>query len=115
YPSNYWYEPYNVSGIVTENYSTRQTWSNASYWSYNSTAKGNVTYSYGSSGNLTGTYTPQWFVNGTFSASDQYIVTTYVDIICDVNVNGFGSGKASASIHAEKALRHWDLMPFSIW
>jgi hypothetical protein len=115
YPSNYWYEPYNVSGIVTENYSTRQNWSNASYWVYNSTVKGNVTYSYGSTGNLTGTYRPQWFVNGTFSASDRYLVSTYVDIICDVNVNGFGSGKASASIHAEKAPRHWDLMPFSIW
>jgi hypothetical protein len=114
YPSNYW-NLYNTSGNENFSYTDTATYSNSSYWIYNYSYSYANNYSYGPSGALAGNMAPQWFINGTFSHSDQYNVITYLEPSTVSEVNGFTHGHAASSVNFATGPNHEDLLPFSIW
>jgi len=113
-PSNYWVEPYNESGVYYYNDSDVGTYSNSSYWANNYSYTYTYNHTYGPSGSLSGTYTPTWFINGTFTHSSKYEVITYIETEAYVYVEGY-AGHGSASFNAATGPNHLQLMPFSVW
>jgi hypothetical protein len=113
--ANGWVEPFNISGVIVDNYTVHGAYSNASYWSNNYSYSGNYTHSYGSSGGLSGTFRPVWFVNATFAPHHRYAVSTSLDLYAYLSVQGFANGRAHVVVDAASLGHGIVLRPFAVW
>lgn len=96
YPSNYWNGLYRSFDEYNDSYSGTTTYSNSSYWQDNYSYSDSYGYRSGSigSGAFTPANSPVWWINGTFSGHDTYVLFPYLD--GSVSTDCYGSGKASS-------------------
>ena len=98
---NYWNGLSNTSGIENYSYYYTASYSNSSYWAYNYSYSYNATFNYGGAGTITGTYSPTFFLNGTFVTGHHYEVTTYVYAYAEAYEDAFTGGAASAHVNMQ--------------
>jgi hypothetical protein len=122
---------WNETTTENQTYIVTKTYSNSSYWAnnYSYSLFYNDTYSY--SWNATGYWddgnktllsslseTPQFFLNGTFSASDSYLLYTYVYDLTGVGFQWPGAtaaGLYTLSTSMQGGNNHADLQPLVVW
>jgi hypothetical protein len=102
----------NASGDQVNWYAYHVSYSNSSYWAYNSTYSSGSGYNFtwGSPGGFSGTYTPVFYLNGTFTTGDKYTVESY--LICEAftEVYNWGHATATATYDGSSIGDHVDLV-----
>jgi hypothetical protein len=102
YAGGAWAGQSNTSGFTLDSSKSTQNYSgNRSYYAYNSTSSYNNDQFEGSSGVLAAPLLPDWWINGSFSSSDRYVVTTYVTLTAYVEIYDAPHVHGAATVDAK--------------
>lgn len=114
--TNYWAGAYNISGQEVDTESGHVTYSNPSYWAYNYSSSYSYNASYGTNGSISGSYAPQFFINGTFVGSDKYQLVTTVEALAYCYLYGFHKAAAAAAFDGGPGRGdHLQLSTVTVW
>jgi hypothetical protein len=115
-PSNYWngaginYDRYNDSSYSVTNYSNpsfyRDNYSYSNSYGYQSGGTGSMT--------LTPASSPTWYINGTFTKSDKYVVVAEIDASVSASIDGLKKSTTSAMLNAAGPSNYEDLQ-VTVW
>lgn len=121
YPSNTWMDPtiYNYTSTYGQTY----------WWNFSNPAASPNVYSFtptysGSSGtptqNMSGTFTPEWFMNASaystaFWAHSHYEMYSYIGEYAFAEVLSFPGSSAAATVNTATGSHHIQLLPISVW
>ena len=115
FPSKAWGGLIAGSGRINETGKSVTNYSNSSYWKRNSTATAYLNRSWGTYGSITGSYKPEWFINGTFNASDSYILVVSISIFQTSFYFSTSPGYATTQIDMARGTNGATLVPPVIW
>jgi len=91
-------------------------YSNPAAWRMNASVAHYRNYTNSSSVYPGPTWSPEWFINGTFRSSDRYTVVTWIDVTEESEVGQIlGGDRASTYVDLASPGHFAELLPFSIW
>jgi len=99
----------NLSGNQIDWEAISYTYSNSSYWAYNYSGSYSYNSSWGPSGSVSATYTPTFYLNGTFTTGDKFMVETDIIMYLGAQVDDWTKGTASAVLNVGTSGNHVDL------
>jgi hypothetical protein len=114
-PTNYWTGVVNVSGVYNETIAYKANYSNSSYWASNYSYSYISNYSFAPSNSFATSWTPTWFVNGTFLHSNRYTVESYIEVIIASDAYGYVNSHATSKVNMATGGNHIDLLPYHVW
>jgi hypothetical protein len=113
--ANAWAGVSNTSGLENYSYSYREVYSNASYWTYNTSGAYSFNQSNGASGTLNGRWMPTWFLNGSFVPTDRYAVESLLEIEVSCEASGFPMAMGDGGLDLSSGSNHADLASIVSW
>ncbi|MFI5417288.1 MAG: hypothetical protein ACHQ2Y_00110 [Candidatus Lutacidiplasmatales archaeon] len=111
HPANSWSGVHLASGVQTISYGYFGAYSNRSYWSSNYSIWVSENYSFGASSRLVGTFSPSWFLNGSFNGSHRYMVVVELNVSVAAESFMYHLGRSAATFSAGGTTGHEKLRP----
>ncbi len=97
WPATYsWPGISNVSGVRIADRQLEVAYSNSTYWSQNYSSSSSSNASFGTNGSVRLSAQAVWYVNGSFTATDRYVLVVSLVGSAEAECDGFRSASASA-------------------
>jgi len=106
----------NTTSLTEIQRTSTTNYSNPAAWGMNASVSHYRNYTNSSSAYPGPTWSPEWFINGSFRAKDSYVLITWIAVFEQTEVGQLlGGDRASTYVDLASPGHYVELMPVSIW